>query len=114
MNILLCVLPLLALFPTRAHAAGLPSLKMLSTPNCSACAQMSHVLDALNEKYAGRLTAEKINVMENREMAVKYKIRYVPHLLFLDAEGTVVKEKVGALPLEEVLNTFREAGVNIG
>ena len=72
---------------------------------------MSRVLDDLNQKYAGKLTAEKINVMEEQELARKHNVRYVPHLLFVDANGNVVKESVGYMPLDEVVKTFKEAGV---
>ncbi|MDR1979079.1 MAG: thioredoxin family protein [Synergistaceae bacterium] len=113
MDILTGALLLILVLPTCARAAGLPTLKMLSTPTCPACKQMSHVLDDLKEKYAGRLEAEKLNAMEEREMVQKYKIRYVPYLLFVDAGGSVVKEKAGYMPLEEVLQTFRDAGVSV-
>jgi thioredoxin 1 len=102
-----------AIMPGRAQAAGLPSLKVLSTPSCPACAQMYRIVDDINDKYAGKLATEKINLYENREIAEQYKVRYVPHLLFMDASGTVVKEGVGYMPLDEVLKTFEEAGIHI-
>ena len=74
---------------------------------------MSKVLDQLNEKYAGKLTAEKVDVYENPAIAQEYKVRYVPHLLFLDAEGKVVEQKVGFVSEEEVIKTFEAAGVAI-
>jgi thioredoxin 1 len=113
MNILIVALLLLFVVPACSRAAGLPVLKMLSTPACPACRQMSHVLDDLNEKYAGRLMAEKLNAMEEREIVRKYNIRYVPYLLFVDGGGNVVTEKVGYMPLEEVLQTFRDAGIGV-
>ncbi|MDR1730902.1 MAG: thioredoxin family protein [Synergistaceae bacterium] len=116
MNILSIVLFLLIpLFVAtrRAEAETLPTLKVLSTPNCPACMQMARVLDVLNEKYAGKIQGEKVNLMEHRDLAQQYKVRYVPHLLFCDATGSVVKEKVGYIPLDEVLTTFREAGVSV-
>ena len=50
---------------------------------------------------------------ENADIARKFKVRYVPHLLFMDASGNVVKESVGYMPLDEVLKTFKEAGINV-
>ena len=52
---------------------------------------MSKVLDEINDKYAGKLVAEKVNVEEHPEVAREYKVRYVPTLLFMDAEGKVVQ-----------------------
>lgn len=74
---------------------------------------MSRVLDQLNSEYPGKVTSEKINVLENREIAQKYKVRYVPYLLFVDAKGNVVKESVGYMPLDKVLLTFKESGINL-
>ena len=74
---------------------------------------MSKVLDDLNGKYGAKVTGEKINVMENQEIARKHNVRYVPHLLFVDADGNVVKESVGAMRLEEVVSAFKDAGINL-
>ena len=92
---------------------GLPSLKMLSTSTCPSCARMGRVLDDLVEKYGGKVTAEKIDLHENRDIAKQYNVRFVPHLLFVDAEGVVVKEEVGYVPIEQVLKNFTDAGIAI-
>ena len=75
--------------------------------------QMSKVLDEINDKYAGKLVAEKVNVEEHPEVAREYKVRYVPTLLFMDAEGKVVQQEVGYRSLDEVLEIFKKAGVAI-
>lgn len=74
---------------------------------------MSKVLDEINQKYAGKLVAEKVNVQENPEIAREYKVRYVPTLLFMDADGKVVQQEVGYRSLDEVLEIFKKAGVTI-
>ncbi|MDR1621775.1 MAG: thioredoxin family protein [Synergistaceae bacterium] len=102
------------LFPVPASAAALPALKVLSTPSCPACAQMYRVVDEIDSQYSGKLTTEKVNLYEHRDIAQQYNVRYVPHLLFVDASGSVVKEKVGYASLEEVLKTFQEAGIDVG
>ncbi len=107
------VLVALAFSPAFAGEKKLPTLKSLSTPTCPACLQMAKVLDEINEKYAGKLAAEKVNVEEHPEMAREYKVRYVPTLLFLDAEGKVVQQEVGYRSLDEVLEIFKKAGVAI-
>lgn len=97
-----------------AWARELPSLKMLSTPSCPACAQMSRVVDEIDSQYGSKLATEKINLYEHRDIAKQYNVRYVPHLLFLDASGNVVTEKVGYVPLNEVLKIFQQAGIDVG
>jgi thioredoxin 1 len=102
------------LFPALASAADtLPSLKMLSTPTCAVCTRMDRTLDELNESYAGKIIAEKINLYEHREMAKQYNVRYVPTLLFVDGSGNVLKQEIGYMPVEKVLETFKTVGVVI-
>jgi thioredoxin 1 len=74
---------------------------------------MCRVLDQLSGDYAGKVTVEKVNLIENRDIARKYNVKFVPHLLFLDEKGNVVKEKVGGVSIDEALAIFREAGVEI-
>ena len=105
---------LIFLFPMIARAGELPTLKMLSTPTCHFCAQMSRVMDEIDSRYGDKLATEKINLYEHRDIAEQYNVRSVPHLLFVDASGNVVEQKVGYLPLDEVLKTFQQAGVPVG
>ena len=65
-------------------------------------------MDEINDKYAGKLVAEKVNVEEHPEVAREYKVRYVPTLLFMDAEGKVVQQEVGYRSLDEVLEIFKK------
>ena len=74
---------------------------------------MSKVLDEVNDKYAGKLVAEKVDLEKNPEVAREYKVRFLPTLLFLDAEGKVVQQEVGYRSLDEVLEIFKKAGVAI-
>lgn len=73
---------------------------------------MSSVLDQLNKNYAGKLVAEKIDLSEHPEVGQEYKVRYVPHLLFINAEGKVVEQKVGYMSETEVIKTFKDSGVS--
>ncbi|MDR2523346.1 MAG: thioredoxin family protein [Synergistaceae bacterium] len=100
-------------FLTAAQAENLPTLKVLSTPNCPNCAQMLRVLDEIDSKYGAKVATERVNLFEHRDVAKQYNVRYVPHLLFVDAAGNVVKQEIGAKSLEEVMSLFQEAGVNI-
>jgi thioredoxin 1 len=114
MEILLCAAAALLLFPALAGAEdALPSLRMLSTPTCAVCTRMARTLDELNESYAGKIATEKINLFERRDIAKEYNVRYVPTLLFADGSGNVFKQDVGYMPVEKVLETFKEAGIVI-
>ena len=55
---------------------------------------MSKVLDYINEKYAEKLFAEKIDLMGRRDLASEFRVQYVQHLLFVNANGEVFDQKV--------------------
>ena len=110
---IIAVLLFIAVFPCAARASELPSLKVLSTPSCPACAKMHRVLDDLDSQYGGKVKTEKINLLERRDVAKEFKVRYVPHLLFVDKNGKIVKEEVGYVPLDKVLTTFKDAGIDL-
>ena len=107
------VLLLIMIFPRALYALELPSLKVLSTPSCPACAQMYRVLDELNSRYGDKVKTEKINLLEHRDIAKEFNVRYVPHLLFVDGDNKIIKEEVGYVPLDKVLATFKDAGINL-
>jgi thiol-disulfide isomerase/thioredoxin len=111
---LLSLAALVCVFPLSARAGELPALKVLSTPSCPACAQMHRIMDDLNSTYGSKIATEKINLFEHRDIAKQYNVKYVPHLLFVDEEGKVFKEKIGVIPLGEVLQTFKEGGIDMG
>jgi thioredoxin 1 len=107
------VFMLIMIFPGASRASDLPSLKVLSTPSCSVCAQMYRILDDLDSRYGDKVKTERINLLEHRDIAKEYNVRYVPHLLFVDGDGKVVKEEVGYIPLDKVLAIFKDAGISL-
>ena len=109
----LSVLVLVLTLSVCASAADLPSVTMLSTKTCPACEQMAKVMKEIDAQYSGKITTAHIYLEDNPDIAQKYKVRYVPTLLFRDASGKVVAQEVGYKSLSEVLAVFRKAGVNI-
>ena len=94
-------------------SAALPSVTMLSTKTCPACAQMENVMKEINAKYSGQIKTSHIYLEDNPDIAKKYNVRYVPTLLFRDSSGKVVAQEVGYKDLDAVLAVFRKAGVKI-
>ncbi len=76
---------------------------------------MSKVLDEMNAKYKNQVKTTTIDVQDpkNAKLAEKFKVRYIPHLVFMDETGKVLQEKVGYAPLKEVLAIFEKHGVKI-
>ena len=64
---------------------------------CGPCKQISPRLEELANKYSENLTVCKVNVDENRELAIEYNIRSIPALIIFKG-GEMVAEKIGAMP----------------
>ena len=104
---------LLAMVLCSSAYASLPSVTMLSTKTCPACAMMAKVLDQIDSEYGGRIKTSHIYLEDKPELAKKYKVRYVPMLIFKDANSKEVAREVGFMPKEDVLKTFSNKGVTI-
>jgi thioredoxin-related protein len=74
---------------------------------------MSKVLDSINQKYGDKIIAEKVDISDKRDIATEFKVRYVPHLLFIDAKGEVFKQEIGFMQEEDVLEAFEKAGITV-
>ncbi|MBQ7733007.1 MAG: thioredoxin family protein [Synergistaceae bacterium] len=109
MKKLLLSLVLVVLLASSAFAS-LPSVTMLSTTTCPACAQMEKVLKQVDAK---KITTSHIFLEENPDIAKKYNVRYVPTLIFRDSSGKEIAQKVGFMSLNELLNVFKSAGVKL-
>ena len=93
--------------------AALPSVTMLSTKTCPACAQMEKVFKQIDSQYSNKITTVHIFLEDNPDIAKKYNVRYVPTMIFRDASGNEVAQKVGYMSLNELLKVFDSAGIKI-
>ena len=74
---------------------------------CGPCKMMSPVIDKLAEEFAGRIKVGKVNVDENGDLAVKYGIMSIPHMVFFK-NGEVVDRIVGAIPKPQMQARFEK------
>ncbi len=93
--------------------ADLPSVTMLSTKTCPACRQMQKVFGELRKDYADKISTSYIYLEDNPYVAEQYKVRYVPVLIFRDAEGNELAQEIGYRSANDVIKIFRNAGINI-
>lgn len=63
---------------------------------CGPCKAVAPLLEALAERYAGRLKVVQLNIDDNPETPVEYNIRSIPTLM-LFKQGNVEATKIGAL-----------------
>ena len=67
-------------------------------PWCTKCEQMTQVLEQVEHGYH----VEHINVDENREAAMIYGIRGIPHMVILDEHDNVVKRIGGVMNKQQL------------
>ena len=72
----------------------------------SLCA--SAVLEAVSEKFNGRVDIYKVNVDQEEELASLFNVRSIPTLLFIpmDGELKITQGAVGQPQLEEAINRY--------
>lgn len=66
-------------------------------PWCAPCYMIAPVIEEMARDYAGRILFGKLNVDENRRVAVQYQIRGIPMLLVFK-NGRLAERIVGAMP----------------
>ena len=66
-------------------------------PWCMPCLMVAPIVAELAKDYTGKIVFCKLNVDENRSMAMKYGIQSIPTLLVLQ-NGELVDQIIGAMP----------------
>jgi thioredoxin 1 len=66
-------------------------------PWCGPCLYVSPIVEEIARDYAGRIFFGKLNIDENREVAMQYGIMSIPTLLVFK-NGKLVDRIVGAMP----------------
>jgi thioredoxin 1 len=61
---------------------------------CGPCRLVSPIIHDLADEYDGRIVTGEVNVDENPQITMKYKVRNIPTVLFIK-NGEVVDKQVG-------------------
>lgn len=64
---------------------------------CGPCRMLSPVISELAEEYEGRVKVGKVNVDEQQELAMKYRVASIPTVI-LFKDGQPVQTSVGVRP----------------
>lgn len=68
---------------------------------CGPCKMLSPLLHALAEEKAGSLKVGKVNVDQQRELAMQFQVSSIP-MLVLMKDGKAVAQSVGYRPKAEI------------
>jgi len=66
-------------------------------PWCAPCRIVAPIIEEMARDYAGRILFGKLNMDENREVAMQYQIMGIPTLLVFK-NGKLIDRIVGAMP----------------
>ncbi len=82
-------------FDQEVMQSALPVLVDFWAPWCGPCKMVGPVVESLAADYDGKLVVGKVNVDENKDLAVKFGIRGIPTLVIFK-DGSEVQRVVGA------------------
>ena len=72
---------------------------------CGPCMMLSPVIAELAEEFEGKVKVGKVNVDEQNELAMEYRVASIPTLL-LFKDGKLDKSSVGFMPKAAIIETL--------
>ena len=73
---------------------------------CGPCKMLSPVLSEIADEYADVIRVAKVNVDDEPELAMKFKVSSIP-MLVLFKDGRIISTSVGYRPKDEILNELK-------
>lgn len=95
-------------YESEAMQSDIPVLVDFYADWCGPCKMVGPILEDMATKYAGKAKICKINIDEQRKLAIANKVMSIPTLFFIK-DGEVNERVSGALPqsvLEEKLDAL--------
>ena len=68
---------------------------------CGPCRMLTPTVDEVAQEYEGRVTVAKCNVDDSDEIAMQYRVRNIPTLIFFK-DGQQVDKLVGLVSKKEI------------
>ena len=88
-------------FEAEALKSEIPVLVDFYADWCGPCKMVAPIMDEMAEKYAGKAKICKINIDEQRKLAIANKVMSIPTLFFIK-DGEVKERITGALPQSQL------------
>ncbi len=83
-------------FEEEVTKSSLPVVIDFFAPWCGPCKQMGPVFDELSNEYADKYKFVKINIDEDRDLAVQHSVSSIPTFVFIK-DGNVVAKETGSM-----------------
>lgn len=92
-------------FADEVLSSDLPVIVDFWATWCGPCKMIAPTIEELSNTLDGKAKVGKVNVDEEMELAVEYKIEVIPTLLFFK-DGKVMKKTTGVMTKEEILTAL--------
>ena len=92
-------------FETEVLKSDIPVLVDFWATWCGPCMMLSPVIAELAEELEGKVKVGKVNVDEQNELAMQYRVASIPTLLLFE-NGQLTKTSVGFMPKNAIIETL--------
>lgn len=89
-------------YASEAEGASVPVVIDFWSEHCGPCKMLSPVLDEVAAEIGDAAKVTKVDVMAERELAIKFGIRAVPTLIFMK-DGEVKETKTGIMMKDAII-----------
>jgi len=93
--------------------AGQSAVVAFVGEDTDASREVTDLLADLEERIGDEAGVAIVDADVHRDQALQWRLRMVPTLVFLDAEGEEVSRHEGAISEEELLSALRDAGAEV-
>ena len=93
-------------FATEAEQASVPVLIDFWSEHCGPCKMLSPVLDEVAAQLGDTAKVTKVDVMAQRDLAMRFGIRAVPTLVFMK-DGEVKETKTGIMMKDAIVQKLQ-------
>ena len=95
-------------FSAEIGKSTLPMLVDFWASWCGPCQMMAPVLEKIAEEFSGRMVVGKLNVDENKAMAMQFNVMSIPTLIVFK-NGLEATRLTGFRPQEEISRLLNQA-----
>jgi thioredoxin 1 len=91
-----------------ALKSGRPTVVDFGSNTCPPCIRLRPVMRALKDAHKGSINVLFLEVSANRGLALSYKVRLVPTVIFFDAHGRELHREMGFMQQEAMEKILRD------